>query len=326
MRVINFYLIIGTISCCFLLIYSCSNADKKQSSSTNSSSGKSVQETITKYQYYLHPAMGRKYYYTINSETQTKLEVNDKKIEMVNKSDMGLVYEVIKDSSTNFVLKLSYNRLRMVIQKSDEEDKVIDADTPPNGRTMIENLLSSIKGSSVFLTIDTKGNITNVSGNKEISDKILAMAEPGVPKQLVQQLLNKFTGDGFIKDNIKDGFALFPDTTLFIGSSWNRKNTQAGEISFETNAKYTLASISDNIAEIETEGQISSAKNNISNIMGQQVTTDLTGEQNGKYKTDITTGMLILGKTNTSVKGTIQVQGREVPISIKLKKEIVLKQ
>jgi Family of unknown function (DUF6263) len=320
------------VLCVTYFLLSCKNAPKHHSSQfIIDSTGKTIPVVINeedkKYQYSLRPAAGKNYNYSIITETQTKIEVNDKKIETGNKLEIGLVYKLVKDSSGNRVIKISYSKIHIVIQKNDEEDQVIDSDVPDGEQTTVEKLLSTIKGSSVSIILNQNGDIISSNGSKEISDKIMAGIATEEPKmkQLVQQLLLKLTGDGFIQDNVKEGFKLFPDTAVYIGDSWRRKATQSAEISFETASKYTLASVEDDIATIEVEGRISSGKNAVSNIMGQQVNTNLNGEQTGRFKTDITTGMLQYGKTNTTINGTINVQGHEVPVRIKMKKEVILK-
>lgn len=311
---------------CFL--FSCNNTPKHYSSNSIDSTNNNgvVATEDKKYQYILHPAAGKKYYYIISTQTSTKIEVADKEITSGNRSQIGIVYELVKDSGGNMQIKLTYNKIHIVLQKNEEEEQVIDSDVAENEQTTVEKLLSTIKGSVITLTVNTKGDIISSSGSAAISDKIMAsmVTEEPKMKQLVQQLVSKLTGDGFIQDNLKEGFKILPDTGVYIGDSWKKKVTQSAEINVEAASTYTLASVNNNIATIEVEGQIISGKNAPLNIMGQQVTTNLSGEQTGRFKTDITTGMLQFGKTNTSIKGTIQVQGREVPVTISIKKEIAV--
>jgi hypothetical protein len=335
------FLLVALCVCCFLFIASCKNATKhhRRVNSTDSTNMASIARSNNansalpeegdeeRYQYNLHPSKGKKYNYTIITETNTQLEVEDKKVKTGNQSEIGLIYEVLRDSANNPLIRITYNKLHIVLQKTDEEDQVIDADNAITSNDDVEKLLNTIKGSSITLTLNTKGDIVKVSGSKEISDKIMANMKMDdlKTKQLAQNLINKLTGEGFIQNNLKEGFRLFPDTAVYVGDSWNRTGVQNGEISFEATSTYTLAALTDKIATIEVAGQISSIKNATTKVMGQDVTTDLTGEQTSTFKTDTKTGMLLYGKTNTSIKGTIAVVGREVPVTIKMKKETLLK-
>jgi hypothetical protein len=333
------FLLTALYAVCFLFIASCKNATKRHRRvsstdttntagiTTGSNGNSTLPEDGERYQYKLHPAAGRKYNYTITTETSTLLEVEDKKIKTGNRSEIGLIYEVLRDSANNPLIRVTYSKLYIVLQKTDEDDQVIDAGNAATSNDDVEKLLNTIKGSSITLTLNSKGDIVKVAGSKEIADKIMASMKMDdlKTKQLAQNLINKLTGEGFIQNNLKEGFKLFPDTAVYVGDSWNRTGTQNAEISFEAASKYTLVSLSNNIATINIEGTISSLKNATTKVMGQDVQTNLKGGQTSKFTTDIKTGMLLYGRTNTSIKGTIQVAGREVPIKIKMKKEIAVK-
>jgi Family of unknown function (DUF6263) len=212
-----------TVLCvsCFLFISSCKNATKhhRRVSSTDSANTGAVasgnnggtvlpeDEDGERYQYKLHPAAGRKYNYTIITETSTMLEVEDKKIKTGNRSEIGLIYEVLRDSANNPLIRITYSKLYMVLQKTDEEDQVIDADNAVTSNDEVEKLLNTIKGSSITLTINTKGDIVKVSGSKEISDKIMAgmKADDLKTKQLAQNLINtkmNYSADQNLSKNI----------------------------------------------------------------------------------------------------------------------------
>ena len=134
-----------------------------------------------------------------------------------------------------------------------------------------------------------------------------------------------FGSFAFVKTNLEQSFKLLPDTTLFIGNSWKSLSKQNDDISFETNSIYSLTAIDDGIVDVQVSGKIGNNKTISSNIMGNNVTTDLNGEQTGTIKIDQATGILIESKINSSVEGVIQLLGKEVPVKIKTKKEISVK-
>lgn len=83
---------------CFMLVVfmlSCGNRRN------GSSSGK-------KYQFVLKLSQGQKFYFDLTNEMQNKVAVDDKKIENKSIANIGLIYEVLKDSSsTGLLLKES---------------------------------------------------------------------------------------------------------------------------------------------------------------------------------------------------------------------------
>ncbi len=121
----------------------------------------------------MQPKANKNYYYTINTETKSVIEVNDKKVTTGNKSEIGFVYELVKDSSSNLTIKLTYNKLYIVLQKNGAEDEVIDANTPAAEQTTVEKILSTSKDKSISVILNSKGEIIKTIGSKEIPDKIM---------------------------------------------------------------------------------------------------------------------------------------------------------
>ena len=77
-----------------------------------------------------------------------------------------------------------------------------------------------------------------------------------------------------------------------------------------------LKDIDEGIASVKSKGKVSSDKVN-ANIMGQNVTSALQGEQNGEYEIEMKTGLLLNSKIQTDVGGTLQMMDREIPVSIR---------
>jgi len=50
-------------------------------------------------------------------------------------------------------------------------------------------------------------------------------------------------------------------------------------------------------------------------MMGQVVTTNLVGKQEGEYEMDVNIGMLIKSSINAHVTGTIQIIGKNVEVA-----------
>jgi hypothetical protein len=262
-----------------------------------------------------------KHYCTLESETQTMVEYNNNKAETNNTSEIGLICEMSTDSANQHVLKITYDKIRIVLRDKDGEQVLNTTNT--NSLDPVERLLRGIIGASLSVYLDSTGDILDIKGSKEISDKILAAmaAQDEDTKRFVHEQIPKLAGESFVKNNLQQVFKLFPDSTVKVGDTWSRTLSQSQDIKFDANTTYTLSSVDDGIAEIESESEIGNIKSTNA-IMGHEVSSNLTGRQTGNFKADISTGMLLRGESNTSIEGTMQVMGREVPISIKMKKQI----
>src|SRR4051794_40872330 len=92
-----------------ILFFSChtspnsSNVSKKdqQAGIEEDNSGKNANANTIKP--HMEPLSGSRYTYAITNETETELEVNGKKVNVHNKSDIGITYDVQKDSAGNYL-------------------------------------------------------------------------------------------------------------------------------------------------------------------------------------------------------------------------------
>jgi hypothetical protein len=274
-----------------------------------------------KYQFGLHLTTGEKYYYNITSETVTKLEVNNKKVDNNKSSEIGLIYEVLKDSADTIRVKITYDDLRINV-KNNNSEKELDASNGPGSLNPGEKIFSTLKGTSIMISLNKKGDIIQVTGNQEIVDKMLSAidARDANSKKMVQEQLSNFIGEDFIKNNLGQALKLFPDTAVYVGDSWSRKNVISADLKSDALINYTLTSVKNNIAEIESESEISS--NSTSAMMGIEALARLEGKQEGRFEADTRSGLLLTGQSTTSMDGTIQMMGKEIPVTIKITKHI----
>ena len=60
-------------------------------------------------------------------------------------------------------------------------------------------------------------------------------------------------------------------------------------------------------------------------VAGQKVNAVIKDTSKGSYEADLATGMFTSGESNTSLDGTIQVLMKLIPVSITIKKELIIK-
>ena len=140
-------------------------------------------------------------------------------------------------------------------------------------------------------------------------------------KKMVQEQLSNFIGEDFKKKNyLGQALKLFPDTAVYVGDTWSRKNVISADLKSDALITYTLASVKNNTAEVEAESEINS--NSTTNVMGIDAATKIEGKQESHFEADTNTGLLLAGQSTTSMDGTIQMMGKEIPITIKITKHI----
>jgi Family of unknown function (DUF6263) len=179
-------------------------------------------------------------------------------------------------------------------------------------------MLGTLKEAIITAIVSPSGEIKSVTGYKEIGEKIIAgFAENDIQgRTMAQNQWDQVIGEGLIKKNMDQLFKIFPDSAVHLGDTWKLSSREEGELKMNVSSSFTLKAINSDIAIIQSKGQISS-DNTASNLMGYgEVSTDLKGEQEGEFEMETKTGMLLSCKIKASIKGTIQVMGRDIPVTI----------
>lgn len=276
-----------------------------------------------KYHINLPLVTGSKYYYTVSNETEMNVEVNDKEIKNVNKSEIGLIYQVQKDSAGATLLQITYDKFH-IVTKSKDNEQIVNVTRTSASFNPVEKLLSNIIGSSIYVTLNKEREIINITGNTEISGKILAAmgSEDAYTKRKIEEQISKLVGETFVKNNIEQGFKLFPDdTSIMIGDSWSRTMLQSSDLKLDAVTNYTLVSVSDDVAKLESNAKIQT-HNSTADMMGYQVLTNLKGTETGEFETEISSGFVLRSKSDATIQGTIEIIGKEVPVKIIMTKHI----
>lgn len=90
------------------------------------------------------------------------------------------------------------------------------------------------------------------------------------------------------------------------------------DINFVVKDLFTLKSVEDGKAIVESSGHISS-DSSAESIMGYQLTSSLKSIQEGEYEVNIKSGMMENCKVSTKLERTLGTLGREIPVTINIK-------
>lgn len=271
------------------------------------------------------------YYVDINTETTIQFSVNDNEVRRVSSARFGLIYEFLKDTGLQpkeQLLKITYDKF---VINSDNNGKIteINSENGSNTFNKTEKIFSAIKGSSVWVVLDSAGKFKSIKGSEQIFDKIATrLSELDISnKKFVEGQLKNILGEKFVKSNIETGFKFLPDSSMHIGDSWSKDEIQESEIPYQLHSIYTLNNAKDNIVFIDMESDIHPKENVESdNILGVNIARDITGKQTGTYKVNIKTGLLQEAHQKARIKGALHVQGRDIPIQIEIKRNVLLQQ
>lgn len=228
---------------------------------------------------------------------------------------------MVNSTPDSIQIKVTYDQLKFSL-KNKEGEKEIDAANSGHSFDNLEKQLAAIKGASMNITLNKKGDVLQVVGSKEIADKLIATLHATNPasQARVREQFNKFIGEDFVKNNLATQFKLFPDSTVAVGNTWEIKNIISAEIGVNAVTKYVFDDMDGSSATVTGSAEINTDNN--ATIMGNEVVTNMKGNQEGRFETDTATGLLMKGETTTSMEGSFQMMGKDIPVSIKIKKHI----
>lgn len=257
-----------------------------------------------------------KYYYTVSSSVKSRFEVQDKKRESGGTSDLGLIFRLAKDTAGTVDVTITYDKLHVMTDNDGQHQDITarkgDTVTDPIGR-----MLGNILGSEINLILDSSGNIRQVRGTKELKQKILGAmngADASV-RTAVETQMDRLAGESFIRGTLQQLFKLVPDSVQYVGDSWTHSQESDG-VKLTIATTYTLKDIDGHIANIVGNSEISDDQSAPILFMGQSFPAMFSGEQKSRFQVDLSTGLVTKGQANFSLKGTIEVFGREVPIRV----------
>ena len=275
-------------------------------------------------QYHIVPKVDSStlYYYTVHSVSRSEYKVDEKKLESGSTMDLGMRFGMAKDSGDGMVALITYDKLHIQMDNQGEHTDVT-ARKGGSAANPVEGMLGRILGSVLTVKLDKRGILRQVYGGKEISDKILAALGGSdlAVKKLVEGQLDKLLGPEFAKNTLQQIFKLVPDSVVYPGDSWSITQHPEG-MKMDFTQIFTLADVTDNMASVDGDASINSADDNHIVFMGQEFPAEIEGKEESHYKVALQTGMLMSGHSILSMKGKLEVMGKEVPIKIEAEKKV----
>jgi hypothetical protein len=284
---------------------------------TNPDSNRNYVGETKVHKLHLNPPIGSKYHYDIINETDFKVEVDNKKTSNENKTSIGVNYEINKDSAGNFELNTKYDKI-YIYSKSGDVESEVDADNSSFSLNPVEKMLGPLKTANITATVSPTGELKSSSGYQVIANKILQEFKQTdeATRNTIEKQWNKLVEEKIVKNNMDELFKIFPDSAVHIGDEWKLTSHQNSDVNLLIKTVYNLKDINNDVAIIQSEGEISSDSSSTSLLGYNNVSSNLKGKQQALYEVETKTGMLISGKIKTKIKGELDVMGREIPVTI----------
>jgi hypothetical protein len=159
------------------------------------------------YRLHLNPAGGSKYYYDINNQSEIKLELSDNKIDNLNKTDVGVIYSINRDSAGDFKIELRYDKLKIFTKSGDSETEM-DAANAALTINPVEKMLGILKQAVITADVNRAGTLKSITGYDELTAKIMAQlgSSDVYTRETARKQWEQSVGKGMVRNNLDQLF------------------------------------------------------------------------------------------------------------------------
>lgn len=256
---------------------------------------------------------GAKYEYTVTMGMNMNQSVMGQDIKIKSDNNYTYNFEVLKDSSNWKVVKATITRIKM---NMDAMGKTMNADTDaPNADSSVSDpeimkMFNVMKGSSFHFAINSKGDIENITGFKEMTDRLNAIKAQGS--------MQVFDENSF-KQSTQQMFGGYPEKPVKIGDTWSKQvkmKNQGLDIISQNN--YTLIAVNGTDALVKVQSKLSSAGSMPVPDAGVKTEITMTGNNTGDMHYFMPTGMPVKGTSLMNMDMTVKANGTDIPVKMEM--------
>ena len=234
------------------------------------------------------------------------------------KMDMNSYYsmDVTDDNGNEKTISTTFERIKMNMNMGPvtldvDSENPIPTDTASGSEmqkalSKMNRLFSSLKGQKFTMKVNAEGKVTEVTGMKELQQRIMSQFGDEITEAQKMQMKDQFNKQ-FSDDQIKSQFErvlyIFPNKEVKVGDSWTKSSSGGVSMPGKYNSKYTVTEIEGNMVTLKEESTIESSEEN----------TKLTGDITGTIVVDSRSGLVVNSTQNMDMK----VESNGMSIGIK---------
>jgi len=201
----------------------------------------------------------------------------------------------------------------------DSKEEALDMTNPLN------KTFSLIVGHPFQMKFDVYGNVIEVKGFANVTDKIVAAFSDN-PQQ--GELMKKALSSQFSDENMKNSLGLmllvYPKEKLKKGANWSHSAKVVQPIPIHNSFSYKVESVGKDVVEISGTGLLSTPENASNEENGMTQHFDLNGKLTMTASIDTKTGWPSEVNMNQAIEGHVAIESAqmaspmEVPMKIKV--------
>lgn len=204
--------------------------------------------------------------------------------------------QTIKATYERFAMRMDAAGMNMEIDTDKPAVTGTPEDFQQNPMALVQRLFTGIKGKSFTMEVNGKGELTAVSGLREVLTSMVDSL--GMPEeqraQMAASLQDQFS-DQAVKEQFATFFNAFANRPVKVGDKWEVLAETKGRMGAKFNNTYTVKSIEGKDVTLGIASKVEGTE-----------AEGLTGTQEGSMVIDTELGMMKSGNINQDFKMTMQ--------------------
>ncbi|MDR3327195.1 MAG: DUF6263 family protein [Prevotellaceae bacterium] len=252
-----------------------------------------------------------------------KVETQGMKIDTEMPFEALISYKVTNNKNKNFILKVSYDAMKMKFNLTGMDFSFDSSEAKPNADNPVADVLSGLIGKHFLMTVNELGNVVKIEG----LDKILnaALDKKQFTKEQRKQMQVALAGI-FSEDKIRDNFSssslVFPKAPVTKGYSWKSDEEQELQgIKMNVSNTYIIENITPENVLVSCEstfkmnGDISKGEKNTKVYVNDSKSTS-------SYIVDLKTGWTKDTKSMMSLVMKIVIQQNDTEMTVPMEMSV----
>lgn len=279
--------------------------------------------TSSKEKLALNLTKGKTYNQNMVTESTIKQQIQGQtmNIEMTITADMGYLVKEVTDQV--FTMDVTYNKMAMKMSLPTgameySSDKKVEGD-------LMSTILSNMINKPFTIKMSENGKVQEVTNIEKVFESAftdLPNINEQQKQQILAQVMQSYGGDA-IRGNLEMTTALFPETEVSKGDSWDVTTTIESGMTMTVKTTYTLTEVGPDYYLLNGVSTLETAKDKVMDNMGMPLQYNLSGTMNATLKLSKSTGWVMDGTIDQIITGEAVIQDNpQVPGGMSIPMEL----
>lgn len=265
---------------------------------------------------------GKTYTQTTVMNTETKQSIQGMEQIIKQTASAETTMELKNEGSGSNIYSLWYENISMSIDQAGMKQEFSSDTTALDDVGPMSQIFASMTKKKFDADIDLKGKIKEVTGLEEIITD--ATSPMGEQASMINEQISSGFGDAGLAKNLEMFTAIMPEGAVKVGATWANEQFTASGLPLILRNTFTLKSVSDGVATIEVNSDISvDPANSTTDIQGMKASYFLEGNRTGTMQMEVKTGFVITANIDDEIVGSINLEsspqmpdGMTIPIEM----------